>query len=130
VDAPFGVTGLETAFPLALERLRTDDPLSHLEVISFFTANPAKILGLPEPRVAIGCPANISLFDPKLKWTYYTAAGQSKSRNSPFNSRKLKGKTLITLHKGEVVYRDETNAIGRMPEEASEGGEEETIDVR
>ncbi|HEY9776247.1 MAG TPA: dihydroorotase [Planktothrix sp.] len=120
VEAPFGVIGLETAFPLALERLRTDDPLSHLEVISFFTANPAKILGLAEPRVAIGCPANLSLFDPKLKWTYDAAAGHSKSRNSPFNSRKLKGKTLITLYKGEVVYQDETNASGRMPKEQEE----------
>jgi dihydroorotase len=119
VEAPFGVIGLETAFPLALERLRTDDPLSHLEVISFFTANPAKILGLAEPRVAVGCPASLSLFDPKLKWTYYASAGLSKSRNSPFNNRRLKGKTVITFYRGEVVYRDETHAVGRLPEEAA-----------
>ena len=114
VEAPFGVLGLETAFPLVLERFTTDDPLSHLEVISMFTSRPASVLGLQEPRVALGCPANFSLFDPQLKWTYDTAQGQSKSKNSPFNGRKLHGKTMLTVYNGRIVYHDEAYAQGRF----------------
>jgi len=113
-DAPFGIIGLETAFPLALERLSTEDALSHLEVISYFTINPAKILGLPQPAIATGSPANLSLFDPALQWTYDATTGYSKSRNSPFHGRKLKGKTLATFHNGQLVYHDETHAKDRL----------------
>ena len=114
VEAPFGVLGLETAFPLVLERFTTDDPLSHLEVISMFTSRPASVLGVQEPRVALGCPANFSLFDPQLKWTYDTAQGQSKSKNSPFNGRKIHGKTMLTVYNGRIVYHDEAYAQGRF----------------
>ena len=96
------------------ERFTTDDPLSHLEVISMFTSRPASVLGLQEPRVALGCPANFSLFDPQLKWTYDTAQGQSKSKNSPFNGRKLHGKTMLTVYNGRIVYHDEAYAQGRF----------------
>lgn len=114
VEAPFGVLGLETAFPLVLERFTTDDPLSHLEVISMFTSHPARILGLKEPRVAPGCVANLSLFDPQLKWTYDSRQGQSKSNNSPFHGRRLHGKTVLTIYNGRIVYHDQTHAQGRF----------------
>lgn len=118
VEAPFGVIGLETAFPLVLERLTTEDPLIHLEVISMFTSNPAKILGIKEPRVAAGSPASLSLFDPGLKWTYEASQGYSKSKNSPFSGRRLKGKTMFTIYNGQVVYHDESHAQGRYKRQA------------
>jgi dihydroorotase len=113
-EAPFGIIGLETAFPLALERLSTDHPISQLETISLFTSNPARVLGLGEPRIEPGMPANLSLFDPKLRWKYDSSTGCSKSRNSPFHGRRLTGKTLFTFYNGEVVYQDETHTHGRF----------------
>jgi dihydroorotase len=92
--------------------------LSALEVIGYFTANPAKVLGLAEPKVAPNCAANFFLFDPNLRWTYDSASGYSKSKNSPFTGRRLKGKTMFTLYNGEVVYHDESHAHGRLSKES------------
>ncbi len=117
-EAPFGVIGLETAFPLVLERFTSEDPLSHLEVIGMFTSNPAKILGLEERKIAPGSAANLSLFDPQVRWTYDSGAGMSKSRNSPFHGRRIKGKTVFTIYKGAVVYHDEAHAHGRFNRES------------
>jgi dihydroorotase len=113
-DAPFGIIGLETAFPLSLARLATEDALSHLEVLSYFTGNPAKILGLPEPTIGTGHRANLSLFDPVMNWKYNAHAGYSKSHNSPFDGRQLTGKTLATFYNGQLVFSDDKYMEERM----------------
>jgi dihydroorotase len=53
----------------------------------------------------VGGPADITIFDPQLEWTYQTATGRSKSRNSPFDGWKLKGVVMATVVGGRVVYR-------------------------
>ena len=106
--APCGVTGLETALPLCLERLTAaPGKLSVLEVLRKFTSAPAKILGLPEPSICKGRNADLFLFDPKAKWQYDVKSGQSRSKNSPFNGRTLTGRTLLTLSAGRIAYQYE-----------------------
>jgi dihydroorotase len=83
-----------------------------------FTSNPAKLLGLNDPTVASGSPANLSLFDPQIKWTYDSTAGFSKSTNSPFHGRRIRGKTVFTLYNGQVVFQDEVHANGRFKQES------------
>jgi dihydroorotase len=53
----------------------------------------------------VGGPADITIFDPELEWTYHAAAGRSKSRNSPFDGWKFKGAAVATVVGGKVVYR-------------------------
>jgi len=104
-DSPFGLIGLETALGLALTRLVHTGKISMWHLISLMSANPARIINQPYGRLSVGGPADITVFDPQLEWTYQTATGRSKSRNSPFDGWKLKGAVITTLVGGRIVYR-------------------------
>jgi dihydroorotase len=104
-DSPFGLIGLETALGLALTRLVHTGKISMWHLVSLLSTNPARIVNQPYGRLGVGAPADITLFDPQLEWTYQTAAGRSKSRNSPFDGWKLKGAVIATVVGGRIVYR-------------------------
>jgi dihydroorotase len=104
-DAPFGLIGLETALGLALTQLVHTGKISMWHLVSLMSANPARIVNQPYGRLSVGGPADITIFDPQLEWTYQTATGRSKSRNSPFDGWKLKGAVIATIVGGRVVYR-------------------------
>jgi dihydroorotase len=104
-DAPFGLIGLETALSLALTQLVHTGKISMWHLVSLMSANPARIVNRPYGRLSVGGPADITIFDPQFEWTYQTAAGRSKSRNSPFDGWKLKGAVVATVVGGRVVYR-------------------------
>ena len=104
-DAPFGLIGLETALGLALTRLVHTGKISMWHLISLMSANPARIVNQPCGRLGVGRPADITIFDPGLEWTYRAATGRSKSRNSPFDGWTLKGAVIATVVGGRVVYR-------------------------
>jgi len=105
-EAPFGIIGLETAFPVTLEKLVLSRRLAKLSFISLFTTGPASILGLPTPTLKIGDRANLSLLCPEHRWTYQPDKGRSKSHNSPFAGVLLTGKNLLTVSRGKVVFED------------------------
>jgi dihydroorotase len=103
MDAAFGITGLETAVPLALRLVReTGMPLGLLSKL--MSQNPARLLGLPEP-LKPGSPADLTLVDPDLEWTYRAAEGFSKSRNTPFDGWEFTGRAVMTIVDGEIRYR-------------------------
>jgi dihydroorotase len=104
-DAPFGIMGLETALALALTQLVNPGRLSLGHLISLMSTNPARIINQPLGRLEVGSPADITVFDPHLEWTYRAAEGRSKSRNSPFDGWKLKGAVTTTVVAGRVAYR-------------------------
>ncbi|MGO8732858.1 MAG: dihydroorotase [Terriglobia bacterium] len=104
-DSPFGLIGLETALGLALTQLVHTGKISMWHLISLMSANPARIVNQPYGRLSVGGPADITVFDPQLEWTYLAAEGRSKSRNSPFDGWKLKGAVIATVVGGRVVYR-------------------------
>ena len=104
-DAPFGLIGLETALGLALTRLVHTGKISIWHLVSLMSTNPARIVNQPYGRLSVGAPADITIFDPHLEWTYRAAAGRSKSRNSPFDGWTLKGAVIATVVGGRVVYR-------------------------
>jgi dihydroorotase len=104
-DSPFGLIGLETELGLALTRLVHTGKISLWHLVSLMSANPARIVNQPYGRLSIGAPADITIFDPQLEWTYRTATGRSKSRNSPFDGWTLKGAVTATVVAGRVVYR-------------------------
>lgn len=102
--APFGVTGLETAVSLALEQLVHTNRLSLARMVELFTTGPARALGLTR-RMALGEPADLSLFSADHAWTYRAADSASRSRNTPFDGRSFRGAPMATIVSGRVVFR-------------------------
>ncbi|MCH8226217.1 MAG: amidohydrolase family protein, partial [Chloroflexi bacterium] len=84
-------------------------------LVERMTVGPAKALGPAFADLAtlgVGTPADIVLFDPDLDWVVDTSAFESKGRNTPLQGTPLKGRVMMTLVAGEVVYQDK----GRWPE--------------
>jgi len=103
-EAPFGVTGLETAFAaLNTFLVRTDEvPLG--TVLERLSAGPARALGLPVPRIAVGEPANLVLLDLEAEWTVTEAGFRSRSVNSWLLGHSLVGAVVKTVAAGKVVF--------------------------
>ena len=106
-QAPFGITGLETSFALVYSELIQKKILTPLEAVQKMTLNPAKIFGLPGGQLSIGSPADLAFFDPQKEWVYQADNVISKSANSPFLGRKFKGKIVMTMLQGKVIYPKE-----------------------
>jgi dihydroorotase len=104
-EAPFGVTGFETALALALTELVHPGIISLPRLISLMSTNPARVIRQRLGRLEVGVPADITIFDPNLEWTYRVAESRSKSRNSPFDGRQFRGGMTTTIVAGKVVYR-------------------------
>ncbi|PTY07310.1 dihydroorotase [Opitutaceae bacterium EW11] len=102
--APNGILGSETALAISLETLVRHHGFKLSHVIDLMTRRPANILHLPAGTLAPGTAADICLFDPEESWTYDAKAGFSKSSNSPWHGRQLKGRVKMTLVDGNVVY--------------------------
>lgn len=108
--APFGVTGFETALPLALTELVHTGRVPLLRVVELFTVGPARALGAGSPAsgmraVAEGATADLTLFSLDREWTYHSKDTASLSRNSPFDGRKLRGAAVATVVGGKVAWR-------------------------
>ena len=103
IDASFGVIGLETALPLALELTRSG-LISLSRLVELMSLNPARILGVPGGSLAPGQPADLTVVDPDLPFTLEPSDSRSQSRNSPFWGRPLRGRATHTIVDGRVVY--------------------------
>ena len=104
-EAPFGVTGLETALALGLMRLVYSGRISIGHLIALMSSKPARIINKPLGRIRTGGAADLTLIDPKLEWTYSAAGGRSRSRNSPFDGWSFQGAVTTTIVQGRVAYR-------------------------
>ncbi len=102
-QAPFGIVGLETAIGLSIAELIEHRFLSFPQLIEKLSTNPRKICSLPPVKIAQGERANLTLIDPAVEWTVDTSRFMSKSKNSPFDGRKLKGKAIGVLNNGQVL---------------------------
>ncbi len=104
--APFGITGLETALGLAITKLHLEKRLALARIVELFSSNPAQIFGLRgRGSLARGSFADLTIFDPKKRWTFDAARSRSKSRNTPFDGWQLVGKVVATIVGGKFVYR-------------------------
>jgi dihydroorotase len=101
-QAPFGIVGLETAIGLSMTELVSQKYITLIQLIEKFSVNPRRILSLPVIKVQEGEIANLTLIDPELKWIVDVQSFRSKSKNSPFNGRKLKGKAIGILNNGKI----------------------------
>jgi len=104
--AAFGITGLETALGLAITRLHVEKRIPLARIVELFTAGPARCFDLRgRGLLARGSFADVTIFDPKKKWTFDTAKSVSKSKNTPFGSWQLTGKVVATIVAGTLVYQ-------------------------
>jgi dihydroorotase len=98
-----GIVGLETLLPLTLQ-LVAEKVLSLTQAIALVTCRPARILGIERGSLAPGAVADITLINPNKEWTLDAAQLQSKSRNTPFDGRTMKGHAVRTLLAGTTVF--------------------------
>jgi dihydroorotase len=95
--ADFGITGLQTVFPILVDKFGVNGWDIFLDKM---TINPRKRLGLPLPVIEVGAEANLTIFDPTVEWIFDETSNRSKSLNSPYLGKKLKGKVLGVINKG------------------------------
>ncbi|HEU6445651.1 MAG TPA: dihydroorotase [Gaiellaceae bacterium] len=102
--APFGVTGLETAFPALYTHL-VEPGLVRLELLlQRMSSGPAAIFGLPVPRIAVGEPANLVLLDTRAGWRVQEDGFRSRSANSWLLGERLTGKVRMTVAAGRTAF--------------------------
>jgi dihydroorotase len=103
-DAPFGVTGLETAFAALYTRLVLPGELSLETLLERMSAGPARALGLPEPRIEVGARANLVELDLDAEWQVTEAGFRSLSANSWLLGETLRGRVVRTIADGREVF--------------------------
>lgn len=103
--AATGLTGLETS--LALSLLLVEEGILTLpELIRRMTINPARIIHIPKGTLSPGADADITVIDPAREWIVDPRAFRSRGRNTPFGGRHLKGRAVMTIVGGKIVFRD------------------------
>ncbi len=103
-EAPFGVTGLETAFAALNTHLVEPGLIPLPTLLERLSAGPARAYGLDAPRIAKGAPANLVLLDPEASWQVGDGGFRSRSSNSWLLGETLKGKVRLTVAAGRVAY--------------------------
>ena len=103
-QAPFGIVGLETALGLSVTELVNRKYLTLNQLIEKLSVNPRRILSLPMINIAEGDTANLTVFDPEKEWVVDIQAFKSKSKNSPFHGRRLKGKAIGIINNGKSLF--------------------------
>jgi dihydroorotase len=102
--APFGVTGLETAFAVLYTRLVQTGELPLETLVERMSAGPARVYGLEAPRIAVGAPANLVLLDLEREWEVGADGFRSKSANSWLLGETLTGRPVLTVADGRVAF--------------------------
>jgi dihydroorotase len=102
--APFGVTGLETAFAALNTRLVEPGLISLPTLLERMSTGPARIYGLEQPRIAVGAAANFVLIDLSERWTVRADGFRSRSVNSWLLGQELTGRVRMTVAGGRVAF--------------------------
>lgn len=105
-QAANGLIGLETSLPLSLQLV--EKGLIDLNtLVAKMSINPARILNLTHVGLKPGNPADLTIIDPEKKFTIDVNTFRSKSRNTPFNGWNLKGKAVLTMVGGKIVFKED-----------------------
>ena len=103
-QAPFGITGLETAVGLAFDLVHQGQ-IDLERMVQMCSTNPARIFGLIERgSLKSKAHADITILDPQFEWVFDVNRSKSKSRNTPFHGRSMQGCAVATIVGGRLVY--------------------------
>ena len=102
--APNGIIGFETALSAEIMNLVDVGHISYMDLVKLASYNPAKLLGIDKGILEEGKIADITIFNPNEEYIYTKDMIVSKSKNSPFIDKKLKGKVIYTIVNGKIVY--------------------------
>lgn len=97
-----GVVGLETALPLTLDLVK-DKVIDLQRAIALLTCGPAAALNLPVGTLSVGAPGDVAIIDPDKEWTVVASELVSKSKNTAFDGRKMKGAAVATILGGRLI---------------------------
>lgn len=103
-DAPFGLIGLETALGLVVTELVEKNVITMPGLVERMSCTPSRAFALPGGTLRRGSPADVTVFDPTAEWQVDPTRLLSKSRNTPFAGMKLRGRVLMTIVGGRIVY--------------------------
>lgn len=106
LKAPNGVVGLETSLAATLTKLYHEIKLPLSKIISLMSTNPARLLNISGGNLKIGSTADITVFNPDEEWYVEPEKLHSKSKNSVFKGKTLKGKVKYTVLNGNIVYKN------------------------
>ena len=101
--AAFGLVGLETALPLSMEMVE-QGVITLQEMIAMLTSRPAQLFKLDKGTLSVGREADVTIFDPAAEYKIDIQSFKSRSKNSPFDGRQVRGRICHTLLKGKIVY--------------------------
>jgi dihydroorotase len=99
--APFGIVGLETSVGLSL-KLVSDGVLTLSDLVMRMSTTPARIIRSGGGTLSVGAAADITIIDPEMEWTVNASEFHSRSKNTPFDGWKLKGKAVQTIVGGRI----------------------------
>jgi dihydroorotase len=105
--AAFGITGLEIALAATITTFYHTGQITLTRVVELLSANPARIVNLNgRGTLAVGSVADVTIFDPKKRWTYDVSKTRSRSRNCPYDGMQFYGKVKATIVGGKVVFSE------------------------
>ncbi|MFC4557039.1 dihydroorotase [Virgibacillus kekensis] len=106
LKAPFGIVGLETAFPLLYTYLVKTGKITLKQLVDWLTVKPADVFNLPFGELKVNAPADITIVDLYTKTHIDKNAFLSKGKNTPFHGWKVQGTPVMTLAEGKLVHKE------------------------
>lgn len=113
-EAACGISGLETTLGIAIS-LVSVGALDLMNVVSSLTEGPARVLGRTPPTLTPGNRADIVVFDPEYVWKVDATTFASKGKNTPFHGQNLKGRVMLTMSGGNIVFQYDNFGTGKKP---------------
>ena len=102
IYAPNGIVGLETQLGLTLTELYHKGKLTLEQVVEKLSINPRRVLNLEIPQIAVGEKANFTIMDLDIEFKFDIKNSKSRSKNSPFHGRDLKGKSIAVINNSQI----------------------------
>jgi dihydroorotase len=112
--APFGITGLETAVSLSLDRLVHAGVIRLTRLVELLSVNPARILGVQGGSLAAGERADITVIAPDLRVRVQAAKMRSRSKNTPFDGWELRGAVAATIVGGRTLFTNAEAGLAKL----------------
>ena len=104
VEAPFGISGLETAVAIIMTDLVKKNVITPLEMADKMSYTPAKTIGIDKGTLLVGKTADITIIDPDAEYVIDSKTFASRGKNTPFNGKKVSGEIKYTIAGGKIVY--------------------------